>query len=199
MPISSSVSEAGNTHQSSLYMSNKVFGMIVFLYTEIMFFTALTSSYLVIKADRVTWSIPDHIQLSTIESAFSCLFLLISGYYVVKSGREIMSTELASRNFRYNLVNSLIFGSLFFLFQVSEWYSLISYGFTMKSSIFGSCFFLIVGSHALHVLVGLAALFAIVRSKDGETDLETFTAVQLFWMFVVGMWPILYALMYFES
>ena len=67
----------------------------------------------------------------------------------------------------------------------------------VSASSYGSFFFLIIGTHALHVLAAVLfmvrayALFGSDRLGRGE-----FQALQLFWYFVVGIWPILYALVY---
>ena len=67
----------------------------------------------------------------------------------------------------------------------------------MTVSTYASFFYLIVGAHALHAVVGLGALGRIwLLLRAGRLEPGTFQAVSLFWYFVVGLWPILYLLVY---
>jgi heme/copper-type cytochrome/quinol oxidase subunit 3 len=83
------------------------------------------------------------------------------------------------------------------LFQGYEWVALIRQGLTLTSSTHGSFFYLIVGMHGLHAIAGLMVLgqtaFKLSRSV---LAVSTFAAAQVFWYFVVGLWPILYFLVY---
>ncbi len=61
-------------------------------------------------------------------------------------------------------------------------------------------FYLIVGAHALHLVAALAVLsFVTARVWRGryESDLRGIVACSVYWSFVVVLWPILYALVYF--
>ena len=79
------------------------------------------------------------------------------------------------------------------VFQGAEWVALIGEGLTLTSGQLGGFFYLLVGTHALHVLVGFAILLYTYRKlSHGELDRFTFWPAQIFWYFVVGVWPILY-------
>ncbi|MDP7105628.1 MAG: cytochrome c oxidase subunit 3, partial [Roseibacillus sp.] len=87
--------------------------------------------------------------------------------------------------------------SFFVLFQGFEWVRLIKFGLTMKSSTYGSFFYLIIGTHALHAVAALVVLVLVYRNLKRKTLApENFWAAQVFWYFVVGIWPILYILVY---
>jgi cytochrome c oxidase subunit 3 len=86
---------------------------------------------------------------------------------------------------------------MFVAVQGFECVKLISYGLTLKSSSYGSFFYLIIGAHALHVAI---ALFFLLRQvapmRNGTIKAEAFYTLQAFWYFVVGIWPFLYAVVY---
>jgi cytochrome c oxidase subunit III len=74
---------------------------------------------------------------------------------------------------------------------------LIRQGLTLTSSNHGSFFYLIVGMHGAHVVAGLLFLsWAWWRLRGGFLSSSAFGAVQVFWFFVVGLWPVLYLLVY---
>ena len=89
------------------------------------------------------------------------------------------------------------YGALFVGVQGWEWSQLLSQGLTMTSSNHGAFFYLIVGTHGLHVIAGLTALlWGGLRLRSGTLTRAQLNAVQIFWTFVVGLWPIIYGLVY---
>ena len=67
----------------------------------------------------------------------------------------------------------------------------------MASSTHGGFFYLIVGVHALHAVGALVALvFMYQRLTHLKLLPGPFSASQVFWYFVVGLWPILYLQVY---
>ena len=91
----------------------------------------------------------------------------------------------------------LIFGAVFVAVQGFEWVRLLSYGLTMTSSQYGAFFYLIIGTHAIHAigaLIGIWCLF--VKLRAGVLKQTSFQGVLFFWYFVVGIWPVLYVLVY---
>ena len=88
-------------------------------------------------------------------------------------------------------------GAFFVGFQGVEWFALLAQGLTLQSSTYGAFFYLIVGMHAAHAIVALGALvWAWMMLKRDRLTKVAFWSVQIFWYFVVGLWPILYWLVY---
>jgi len=63
----------------------------------------------------------------------------------------------------------------------------------MQSGMFGSIFYTIVGAHALHVAGGLVLLAVCAFGRVATT---TFRAARMYWIFVVALWPVIWALVY---
>merc|ERR1711916_220669 len=96
------------------------------------------------------------------------------------------------------LLATLLLGGFFVLFQGAEWLGLVREGLTLTSSTHGGFFYMIIGAHALHAVAALAVLlFQYVRLRQGRLMPNALLAFQMFWFFVVGMWPILYWKVYF--
>ena len=91
-------------------------------------------------------------------------------------------------------------GTFFVLFQGFEWAQLLNFGVTLSSSIYGGMFYLIIGAHALHVIVALLGMFytwnRLNPNAERPISLAGVRAMQVLWYFVVGVWPILYVLVY---
>jgi heme/copper-type cytochrome/quinol oxidase subunit 3 len=176
-----------------------ILGMSIFIVTELMFFTALISSYMVIKSSFPNWAPPGDVVLPVYTTLFNTVVLLVSGGLLFRAG-SLLKKDIHSERGISLVLWSLAFGFFFVAFQGYEWVGLVSYGMTLKSDIFGSCFYLIIGSHALHVAVALIGLVLIYRKLLKRTaDLASFQAMQLFWTFVVALWPVLYAIVYFPN
>jgi cytochrome c oxidase subunit III len=152
----------------------------------------------VIKSSRASWSLPEGVALPVAMTGFNTLVLFASGVMLWYCGRLVQDKDPHGKA-RTVLALAMGLGAFFVMVQGYEWIQLISYGLTMRSSIFGACFFLLVGSHALHALAGILAMVYLFAKSSSTLRLADCRAVQVFWFFVVGIWPLLYYLVYFEA
>jgi heme/copper-type cytochrome/quinol oxidase subunit 3 len=68
---------------------------------------------------------------------------------------------------------------------------LIAYGMTITSGIFRACFFLLTGMHGFHAAAAaLTMVYLYIRLKRHTLRLDHVWAMQVFWYFVVGNWPV---------
>jgi heme/copper-type cytochrome/quinol oxidase subunit 3 len=176
-------------------LPSAVLGMLMFLIAEAMFFAGLISAFVIGKATAFTaWPPPGQARLPVEETAFNTLALLASGAVLWRTRRIFAASP--PRALR-PLALSIALGGFFVLFQGYEWVSLIAQGVTLTASNHASYFYLLIGMHALHAVGGLLLLsWTWWRLRRGFLSGSSFGAVQLFWFFVVGLWPILYLLVY---
>lgn len=178
-------------------LANCVLGTIIFIVTEVMFFTALVSAYLVIKAGMGAWAPPESVTLPIAATAFNTLILLSSGVLLFIAGRKYSGAQDREKIISLYLTAALM-GAFFVSLQGYEWVKLLSFGMTMQNSIFGSCFYLLIGAHGLHVLSAVVVVGVFFRRlKAGTLTVDQFKALRIYWYFVVAVWPILYGLVYF--
>ena len=180
-------------------MSNGALGMLIFIMTELMFFAALISAYLIVSApakELQAWPPEGQPRLPVILTAVNSLFLIASGVCMHRAYRSFTDGVLGEATSKL-VKASLLLGCLFVAIQGFEWIRLVSFGLTMTSSQYGAFFYLIIGTHALHAIGALVAL-KWLYGKLLRTELKqsTFQAMLFFWYFVVGIWPILYVLVY---
>jgi cytochrome c oxidase subunit III len=71
-----------------------------------------------------------------------------------------------------------------------EWMRLIPYDMIMTSGIFGACFFLLIGMHGFHAAAAALTMVYLIRLTRNTLRLDHVRAMQMFWYFVVGIWPI---------
>jgi heme/copper-type cytochrome/quinol oxidase subunit 3 len=181
---------------ASRHLPNSVLAMIIFIATEIMFFTALMSAHTIARATAPggVWPPAGQPRLPVERTAFNTAILLLSGVLLVIANRR--AREGYEKALSY-VAGAIAAGSAFVLLQGVEWARLIREGLTMTAGAHGAFFYLIVGAHALHAVVAIIALAAVyVPMRRGTLLPARFAATQLFWYFVVLLWPVIYLRVY---
>lgn len=177
-------------HGEPKVISNGVLGMSLFVLTEIMFFAGMISVFNIVRASAIVWPPPDQPRLPVEATAFNTLLLFASGVCVYLAQRRFAVSRPSAR---IPLTLAIVLASLFVIFQGFEWLSMIAQGLTLTSSALGSFFFLIVGMHALHVVVALIMMIQTWRRHArGWLQPSQLATTAVFWYFVVGAWPIIY-------
>ncbi len=176
-------------------ISSAALGMLLFVLVELMMFSGLMSAFSIVKAAAPGgWPPPGQARLPIEETAFNSVVLLASGAFLLLAARRF---KLRRSSASLPLLVSGLLGAFFVIFQGVEWVGLVRQGLTLTSSTHGSFFYLIVGMHALHAVGGLGFLLSTwVRLQRRSLDSSVLVATQIFWYFVVGLWPILYGMVY---
>lgn len=172
-----------------------VLGMALFLLTEAMLFAGLISAYLVLRVQAGVWPPPGQPRLPVIVTAVSTLVLCASGVAAWRSEAAWRSGgPPAARRW---LSRAAQLGAVFLAIQGYEWLRLLEHGLRASSSVYAGLFYATVGTHALHVVLALAALGwglrALPRGALGHAGVR---ALRMYWLFVVAVWPALYVLVY---
>lgn len=171
---------------------NGVLGMLIFIFTEVMFFAGFISAHAIVKSQSAGQMWPPYGQprLPVEQTALNSLALLVSGVVLVLAWFAFRREKEAAR---IPLLLSIVLGTLFVVFQGMEWTALLAEGLTVRSSAYGGFFYLIVGAHALHAVGALTALYwAFHRLRQSELTAHQLATVSAFWYFVVLVWPVLY-------
>lgn len=171
-------------------------GLVLFISMEIMFFAGLISSFLVFRLGQ--WPPPDQPRLPVEMTALNTLVLLISALTFHLALKALKASSLPQ--FRKYLAWTAILGFTFLAVQGTEWIRLVRFGLTVHGSIFGGFFYCLIGTHGVHVAGGLVALLWVLNQAfQGAYSANQTLGVELcrmYWSFVVGLWPILFVLVY---
>jgi cytochrome c oxidase subunit 3 len=173
-------------------VSNGVLGMLIFIFAEVMFFAGLVSAHSIVRSQVAGQMWPPYGQprLPVEETAVNTAALMVSGIVLVLAW---LAYRREATSARIPLLLSIVLGAIFVVFQGVEWVALVGEGLTMRSSSYGSFFYLIVGAHALHAVAALVAMvWAWVRLDRGVLASQQLATVAVFWYFVVLVWPVLY-------
>ena len=174
--------------------------MIMFIGAELMLFSGFIGAFLLLRLSSVDWPPPNQPTLPVFITGINTIVLLTSGFLMSRAWKSINNL---SKHLRYMILASIL-GILFLSIQGYEWVKLVNYGLTLQSSVYGGMFYLIIGTHAIHVAGGLLWLLIItylsINGTLGNSPKESnkFKASALYWFFVVLLWPFLYLLVYFQ-
>lgn len=171
-----------------------VFGVVIFLASELMFFAGLFAAYFDLRGETAVWP-PADVHLNLIESGVGTLLLAFS------SAAVLLVTRTLSRNragaARGWLAAAILLGVAFLGIAMHGW---SKNRFYVGTHAYGSIFYAMTGFHALHVLVGivlLGALFFGLQSGAFRTNHRAGAeAITYYWHFVfvvwVGIWGAIY-------
>jgi cytochrome c oxidase subunit III len=159
----------------------------------VMFFMALTSSFLVRKGlgdDWVAFALPRVLW-------FNSLVLLASSVTIEVARRHRREGAVAA--FRRWWVFTMALGALFVAGQLVAWRRLAEQGVFLATNPSSSFFYVLTALHALHLTGGIVALFYVAfrhwqRSRITQSIAADLAAI--YWHFMDGLWLFLLALLY---
>jgi heme/copper-type cytochrome/quinol oxidase subunit 3 len=173
-------------------------GMWVFLLSEVMFFTALIGSYVILRfAHPEAWAPPGKV-LNIPVTATNTFLLICSSVTMVKAFAS--AEDNRQRALRLWLVGTVLLGATFVGVQIYEYTHLIEKGFVPSAGLYGSTFYTMTGFHGFHVTVGvLCMMFVTARAflgRYGATDHRGVEVIGLYWHFVDLVWIVLFTIVY---
>ena len=173
------------------------FAMWLFLASEVMFFTGLIGSYIVLRAGAIDWPIPSH-ELNIPLTAFNTFILICSSVTMVRALYAIQKGELKA--FKQNLLFTVIGGTFFLSVQAFEYTKLLGEGLNPHRDLFGATFFTLTGFHGAHVTAGVITLLILyLKALRGNYTQENHDAIEyagLYWHFVDLVWILLFTIVY---
>jgi heme/copper-type cytochrome/quinol oxidase subunit 3 len=167
------------------------FGMWVFLVSEIMFFTGLIGSYIVLRLGSVSWPRPGEV-LNTGLLAVNTVVLITSSLTMALALNAALA-ERREATKRFLLATALL-GLTFLSIKVYDYLHMTHRGFTIASSLFGSCYYLLTGFHALHVLSGVIVMLYLLAASHLAFSSRVVGRIEysgLYWHLIEIVWVIL--------
>ena len=173
-------------------------GMWVGVASMMMLFTSLSSAYIVRSATSNDW-----LPLPAPRVLFLSTALLLISSITIEIARRKLKQSLQSTYSTYLLITGLI-GISFLATQFTAWRQLAAQGIYLASHPHSSFFYLLSGTHAVHVvggLVGLSFLWLGSRRKIDEPvsmvkRQASADAVSIYWHFMDALWIYLFLLLF---
>lgn len=192
-------------------------GMVWFIFSEVMFFAALFGALFYARILSVPWlgdtpllwpnydagwptAGPASKDLFTPVAAWgipaiNTLILLSSGATVTWAHWGLKKNNRSQ--LKIGLALTILLGAIFLVLQVHEYQSA---DFTIKTGVYGATFYMLTGFHGAHVTLGAIMLTVILgRVMAGHFTKDrhfAFEAVSWYWHFVDVVWLLLFVFVY---
>lgn len=166
-------------------------GMWVALASIAMLFTSLSSAYVVRSGVMLDW-----FPLAIPRVMFGSTALILLSSVSIEIARRKLKQSLTGGYSRYLLLTTVL-GVGFLVSQVVAWRQLARQGIYLASNPYSSFFYLLTGTHAVHLAGGLFALgFLWLRSRNQLVRQATADAVSIYWHFMDALWIYLFLLLF---
>lgn len=181
--------------KARLYRST--IGFWVYLMTDCLLFASLFATYAVLRT--ATADGPSAMELFELPLALGeTIILLLSSF---TCGLALLGLKANNvRQIVFALGATYVLGVAFLTIEISEFAKFVTEGHSWQQSAFLSSYFTLVGTHGLHILVGLIWLVVLtaVLLKRGLTAKTTrqLTLFGLFWHFLDLVWIFIFTVVY---
>jgi cytochrome o ubiquinol oxidase subunit 3 len=182
-------------HQDTFH--RVILGFWMYLMTDCLIFGTLFATYAVLH--NSTFGGPSSKDLFTLSTPFAETMALL--FSSVTSGLGLLASLKSKKNQTvFWLIFAFLFGASFVFMEVTEFRHLVHEGHSWTKSAFLSSFFTLVGTHGLHVSIGLTWMTVMmVQIFFLGITIDTFRRLvvfSLFWHFLDLVWIFIFTFVY---
>ena len=183
--------------EEAAIQEKKTLGFWIYLMTDLVLFASLFATFIVLR--NGTFGGPNGAEI------FDMPFVLLETMILLLSSFTVGLAVLGSvRGFKKQtivwLIATFILGATFLGLELYEFNHLIAEGYGPQRSGFLSAFFVLVGTHGLHIAIGLLWLvimiIRLVQRNFKKTDVNRLALFGLFWHFLDIVWICVFTVVY---
>jgi cytochrome c oxidase subunit 3 len=185
-----------------------IFGMWIFLVTEVMFFGGMFAGYTVYRYRFLSGFIAGSELLDWKLGAFNTIVLILSSFTMALAVHAAQTSR--QKQLVLFLIATMALGSVFLGVKVVEYEHkfeqhlvpsrVLGFQGPPNSELFFAFYFAMTGFHALHMIIGIGILAVILRmALKGRFSADYNNPVEvsgLYWHFVDIVWIFLFPLLY---
>ncbi len=174
-----------------------ILGFWIYIMTDCVLFASLFATYAVLHNN--TFGGPSGKAIFSLPYVLSETLLLLTSSFSI--GLAGVYAHLKKKTITiFFMVLTFILGLSFLILELKEFSHLISIGDSFRRSGFLSSYFTLVGTHGLHITIGLIwmIVIAVQLYKKGINNhtLRRFTMFSLFWHFLDIVWIFIFTVVY---
>ncbi len=177
--------------------SKSLLGFWIYLMTDFVLFASLFATFAVLRGN--TFGGPDGEQIFKLPFVLAETLILLTSSFTC--GLAMLSARGGQKNqvlFWFGL--TFVLGAAFLGLELSEIHHLVVEGNSWRRSGFLSAFFTLVGTHGLHITIGLMwmAIMMYQTLKRGLTTtvVRKLTMLSMFWHFLDIIWIFIFTVVY---
>jgi cytochrome c oxidase subunit 3 len=171
-------------------------GMFGLIAAEAAIFTIFVVAYLFYVGKSLAGPLPNDVLHTPV---FLTICLLSSSLTIHLAGTALRSARRTGFLAWWAL--TILLGAVFLGGTAREWHHLIyDAGLTIRTNLFGTSYYSLVGLHAFHVTVGLLGLSTVlVLALNGhvrQEHAERVDVLSLYWHFVDAVWVVVFTVVF---
>ena len=187
--------EVSNSEQTK--NAKTLFGFWVYIMTDCVLFASLFATYAVLH--RSTFGGPSGETLFSLPNVLAETLILLTSSFTC--GLGILAARAKHKNkVLFWFFITFVLGIAFLFLELTEFRHLVITGNSWRRSAFLSAFFTLVGTHGLHISVGLlwlAVLLGKIFSKGlSKNNIRQLTIFSIFWHFLDIIWIFIFTIVY---
>lgn len=187
------MNNAATTHEAE--DSKTMFGFWVYLMTDCVLFASLFATFIVLRNNSGL----DTTELFSMPFVLAETIILLTSSFTCGLAMLAMQRRDKRQVVSWLMVTALL-GAAFLTMEMIEFAKLVHEGHSWTSIGFFSAFFSLVGTHGLHIAIGLiwmiAMMIRIVQVGFTRGSIRKLTMMSLFWHFLDVVWIFIFSIVY---
>ncbi len=181
-------------HESS---SRTIFGFWIYLMTDCVLFACLFATYAVLHAN--TNGGPGGAELFKMPAVLAETLILLTSSFTC--GLAMLAANKNQKTQTLCLLAiTFLLGATFLTLEMTEFRGLVIDGNSWWRSGFLSAFFTLVGTHGLHITIGLlwmlVMMIRVARQGFSQNSVRRLTMLSMFWHFLDVIWIFIFTIVY---
>ena len=171
-------------------------GILLFILAEISIFAVFVAAYLYYIGRSRTGPTPREV----LQFPVVMTICLLSSSLTIHLAKRALERGAITTFMRY-WVATILLAAAFLYGTGREWHELITvHDLTIRTNLFGSTYYALVGLHASHVIAGMVMLltvaaFGVMRRVRAE-HAERVDVISIYWHFVDAVWIVVVTVVY---
>jgi cytochrome c oxidase subunit 3 len=179
-------------------VSNTQIAIVAVIVSEFMLFAGLIGGYLIFRLRATQWP-PEGLPRLPIALTAVNTLVLVASVWPMHAALTYMRANRVAEAGRA-ATRAALLGGLFVATQGVEWFRLVRHGLTLGSGGWGGAFYVLIGCHAVHVLIAILFVSVVaLLARRGRFDAKRHAPLEMcatYWYFVVALWVGLFGLVY---
>ncbi|WP_239615756.1 cytochrome o ubiquinol oxidase subunit III [Cohnella mopanensis] len=175
----------------------RMMGFWIFLITDCILFGTLFATFVVLS-DSTAGGLTGA-DLFEMPGVIAETFILLTSSFT--SGLAVLSMNRGDRKGLIGwLAVTVLLGASFITLEITEFVNLVHEGAAISTSAFWSAFYTLVGTHGLHVSIGLVWMISIMlqlkRHGINSVTRRKVNIISLYWHFLDVVWIFVFTIVY---
>ena len=186
-------------HEGYNQISGRTFGFWLYMLSDALLFAALFATYAVLDTPMSAAGGPTAAQIVDVHEGFYQTIILVASITALSLGTVAMKNNNRT-GMKLGIIIAFILGGLFVFLGFHDLLALSAKGDGFTRSGYLSAFFVLIITHAIHMLFGmlwmLVMLVQISRFGFNEMVVARILNLRMFWQFQISIWIGIYIYVY---